>query len=592
MNEEDADNSTQPCNDENGSNNSNQKDGGVVDELLKSFTSLSIPKTHATVGLSNLVSCNKQFRTLFINRRLPNNGWSNVQIQHFLYILSTLDTNNKRTVDCQSEKDAIDDDDFDNEVNSSTDVRWCGVGEREGRVYSSLVAQRHFGFGHGIGRSGDITEPQPKAVGSSVMAQLTLLLLLDAIRRGSGLDSKSAARFGLLLPLCTGMTMSLVLSAFRDICNTQQSSDNQRNIVLWSRIDQKSCFKAITSAGLRCVVVPTKMDGDQVVTNIEEMKKLFNQYKDSVLAVISTTSCFAPRVPDEVDSIAQLCQTWNVYHIVNNAYGLQCSMICKRINRACAIGRVDAIVSSLDKNFLVPVGKYIFEKNEEVSRCNTSTVVFNKTAEFSFLSDQFLFFIAGGAVVLSPKETTISSISKLYPGRASGSPMIDLFITLLSMGLLGYQKLLAKRTNMIDVFKKKFKAIAENYNEHFLICPTNTISFGMTLDNIPRKKFDNEDENMYIQSIQKHVSKFGAMLFTRCTSGTRVIPRGEIKKIGEQEFNGYGSSIDNYPYAYMTAACAIGLTYDEMNEFFTRVESMLKEIHKKKKKTEPRHCAE
>lgn len=38
-----------------------------------------------------------------------------------------------------------------------------GVGEREARVASRLVAQRHYGLAHGIGRSGDITAEQPKA---------------------------------------------------------------------------------------------------------------------------------------------------------------------------------------------------------------------------------------------------------------------------------------------------------------------------------------------------------------------------------------------------------------------------------------------
>ena len=29
-----------------------------------------------------------------------------------------------------------------------------GAGERESRIFSSLVAKRHFSMGHGIGRSG------------------------------------------------------------------------------------------------------------------------------------------------------------------------------------------------------------------------------------------------------------------------------------------------------------------------------------------------------------------------------------------------------------------------------------------------------
>jgi O-phospho-L-seryl-tRNASec:L-selenocysteinyl-tRNA synthase len=183
------------------------------DELSKSCQALGIPTTHATVGVSNLIAANKQYRSLFVNRRLPDHGWSDVQIQSLLFVFSILDTNNKTLATGGGGED------------DAEESRWCGVGEREGRVYSALVAQRHFGLSHGIGRSGDITEPQPKAAGSSVLAKLTLLMVLDALRRGSGLDAKGAAANGIVLPLCTGMSMSLVLSSLR-------TDDTQRNIVL------------------------------------------------------------------------------------------------------------------------------------------------------------------------------------------------------------------------------------------------------------------------------------------------------------------------------------------------------------------------
>jgi O-phospho-L-seryl-tRNASec:L-selenocysteinyl-tRNA synthase len=316
-----------------------------ADELSKSLQALGIPKTHATVGISNLIASNKQYRSLFVNRRLPDSGWSDVQIQHLLFQFSILDTNNKSLANGGGGGG-------DDDLGDDHDTRWCGVGEREGRVYSALVSQRHFGLTHGIGRSGDITEPQPKAAGSSVLAKLSLLLALDALRRGSGLSANGPAAHGILLPLCTGMTMSLVLSSFRS------QENNQKNIVLWSRIDQKSCFKAISSAGLVCVVVPTKLEGDAVVTDLEAMQAAMETYRGRILAVISTTSCFAPRVPDKVDMVAKLCAEDDLYHVINNAYGLQCSLTSKLINRASVIGRVDAIVCSTDKNFLVPVGEY------------------------------------------------------------------------------------------------------------------------------------------------------------------------------------------------------------------------------------------
>mmetsp|Transcript_30004 Transcript_30004/g.45501 ORF Transcript_30004/g.45501 Transcript_30004/m.45501 type:complete len:488 (+) Transcript_30004:84-1547(+) len=482
-----------------------------TDELLKAFQSLNIPKTHATVGFSNLISSNKSLKSLFINRRLPDVGFSDVQIQSFLYLFSTLDTNNK----------------------GDEGQRWCGVGEREGRVFSSLVANRHFGMSHGMGRSGDITEPQPKAVGSSVMVKLTLLMVLDAIRRGSGLDAKGVAAHGVLVPMCTGMSMSLVLSSIRQ---------EGKNVVLWSRIDQKSCFKAISTAGLLCVVVPTKIVGNEVVTDLEAMESLLEKYNGRVLAIITTTSCFAPRVPDKVDEVAKLCQKANVFHIINNAYGLQCEKTCKLINRANTLGRVDAIVCSTDKNFLVPVG---------------------------------------GALVISPKEEIIKTVGKVYAGRASSSPIIDLFITLLSMGLKGYQKLLSERKALLPYFADRLSAIASKYDEKLLDCPSNTISYGISLDHLVKPRVDEENEKDYLESIGKDISYFGAMLFNRCISGTRVVPRAQYKVMGGEDFFGFGSSTNDYPHAYMTAACAIGVTRNEVDEFFTRLDKNLKEFKKK-----------
>jgi O-phospho-L-seryl-tRNASec:L-selenocysteinyl-tRNA synthase len=500
--------------------------------LAKSLAALQIPKTHVTVGLSNLIASNKDVRSLLIHRRLPDSGWSDHEIQWFLYTVATLDTNLKTPISSKIMTTS----------SNSSSVRWCGVGEREGRVYSNLVAQRHFGLSHGVGRSGDITEPQPKAVGSSVLAKLTLLMVMDGVRRGSGLHAQTAAAHGILLPLCTGMSMALVLSSLRESGATSCSNTKERDVVLWSRIDQKSCFKAVTAAGLTCVVVPTARNGDCVVTDMDAMCAAIKQYKGRVLAVITTTSCFAPRVPDSVDEVAKLCQEFDVCHVVNNAYGLQCAVTCKRINRACVVGRVDAVVCSTDKNFLVPVG---------------------------------------GAIVMSPSDTVIHNIGTMYAGRASASPMVDLFITLLSMGLSGYKKLLEQRQVMLTTFPVRLNQVAEKYGERMLACPSNSISFGITVDGLARPRRRDEDENDYLQAVEKDISRFGAMLFSRCVSGTRIVPRCVTNTIGGQEFLGFGSSCDDYPHAYMTAACAIGVGPDEIDEFLVRLDKTFKEFKKK-----------
>jgi O-phospho-L-seryl-tRNASec:L-selenocysteinyl-tRNA synthase len=331
-----------------------------IKELQKTISSsLSIPTNHLTLGLTNLIHSNKSLLSLITHRRLPEHGWSDIQIQSLLYAFSSLDTNHESSLTTSTTSSKA----------SQFHGRWVGVGEREGRVYSTIVMNRHYGLSHGIGRSGDVTEPQPKAVGSSIMAQLTTSLVLDVMRRGSGLkgdksDGMDPAKFGLVLPMCTGMSMALILSSLTELSTIQAKNEQKKDIVLWSRIDQKSCFKAIRSAGFQCIVVPTTKatttDDDSVITDITNLQQYMIQYKDRLVAVISTTSCFAPRVPDKIDDIGKLCKEMNVPHVINNAYGLQCQTTCKLINRACVVGRVDAIVCSTDKNFLVPVGEYYY----------------------------------------------------------------------------------------------------------------------------------------------------------------------------------------------------------------------------------------
>lgn len=452
--------------------------------------------------------------------------------------------------------------------------RWTGAGEREGRIYSPLVSQRHYGFGHGIGRSGDVMEAQPKAVGSSALLRLTLRLTLDAVRRGAGMNGTTGrgdtpsgpASFGTLLPVCTGMSMALVLSGLRDraqrldaaaasVNNGGDCNAIERNIVLWSRIDQKSCYKAILTAGLRCIVLPTKAhpETDEVSTDLDALKAALDTYGNRILAVLTTTSCFCPRVPDEVDAVAKMIKTWNVgkdgvgiSHVINHAYGLQCQSTNKLINRACSIGRVDAIICSTDKNFLVPVG---------------------------------------GALIMSPNVNVIESISQNYPGRASASPMIDLFITLLSMGLDGYKGILEERKRLTIVFRQRLEMVANLFKERILICPRNSISFGITLDNLVASDGTNNGSEQLQQGEQnKQVTKFGSMLFTRCISGTRVVPRNESKSISGHTFHGFGSSHEQYPHAYMTAACAVGMGEGEMNEFFVRLEKSWKDYCAKREK--------
>lgn len=150
------------------------------------------------------------------------------------------------------------------------------------------------------------------------------------------------------------------------------------------------------------------------------------------------------------------------------------------------------------------------------------------------------------------------------------------------MGLNGYKKLLSDRMEALETFPTRFAEVAEKYGERRLDCASNTISFGITLDGLVRPRQEDEDEEAYLKSVSSDISSFGAMLFSRCVSGTRVVPRFATKTMSGSEFRGFGSSVDRYPYAYMTAACAIGVSSPEIDEFFVRLDKTFREFKKSK----------
>jgi O-phospho-L-seryl-tRNASec:L-selenocysteinyl-tRNA synthase len=107
--------------------------------------------------------------------------------------------------------------------------------------------------------------------------------------------------------------------------------------------------------------------------------------------------------------------------------------------KAHRTGRVDAFIQSTDKNFLVPVG---------------------------------------GAVVVGFEKNMVDQISQMYPGRASATPCIDVFITLLSLGVAGYKKLLAQRKEVYEYLSTGLSSVAEHHGERVLLTKNNPVSLG------------------------------------------------------------------------------------------------------------------
>ena len=370
-------------------------------------------------------------------------------------------------------------------LDSNNFLKNSGVGEREARIASSLVAKRNYYLGHGIGRSGDLVEVQPKAAGSSVMYRLTNLLATDVLKATGVRNVKQC----FVAPLATGMSLTLLFLSLRQ-------SKPSAKFVIWSRIDQKSCFKSIIAAGFIPVIVNLILNGDQLQSDVKQIEsELMTLDPELVACVMTTTSCFAPRACDDIETVAELCQKYNTAHIINNAYGVQSSKCMHLIEQASRYnnhfgnlmkalikneflninrkGRVDAFVQSTDKNFMVPVGGTIIAGFDEkfiakVSQCypgklhnlnniDNSIVIHNIT---NLLFIYFLLFF-------------------IHSGRASSSPILDLFITFLSVGSKDYLSKIKERKEHFKLLKIGLTEIATKFHLRVLETPGNSISIGI-----------------------------------------------------------------------------------------------------------------
>eukprot|EP00760_Papus_ankaliazontas_P018415 PhM_4_TR17480/c0_g1_i1/m.66048/K03341/SEPSECS; O-phospho-L-seryl-tRNASec:L-selenocysteinyl-tRNA synthase len=465
-----------------------------MDDQTKTLASQIVTPNHLSSGLDAYASVQAVLRSMVAQRSLPEIGLPDAVIQFYLDYLALLDSNNF--------------------------LSHAGAGEREGRVINQLVARRNFGMTHGIGRSGDLVADQPKAAGSSLLYKLTNLMVTDLMRSVCGMKKIEKA---LVVPLATGMSLDLVFMALR------ASRPSSARYVIWSRIDQKTCFKCILSAGLVPHIVelsPDASDPCYLSTSVSSIRSAVELLggADNILCVLSTTSCFAPRLPDDVLAIARLCHDTSVPHVINNAYGLQSPHICKRIEAAMTHGRVDAIVQSTDKNFLVPVG---------------------------------------GAVIASPSRNVIKAVSEVYPGRASGAPIVDVFITLLGLGRAGYRTLCENRMALLQIFHDRVRAFAETVGETVHAHTSNDVSFYMTLDRLP-----SDDARLGL----------GGDLFRHGVSGPRVVVLdGKQKTVSGHTFTNYGAhyngggGADAHHRGYIAMACGIGMENAELETFVARL---------------------
>eukprot|EP00796_Vickermania_ingenoplastis_P012009 gene12009-8271_t len=533
-------------------------------------------------GVENLSTVERQVRSILAQRRCPETGLSDMAIEHLLSQLALMDANN-----------------FEGHI---------GGGEREGRVIAPLVRRRAMGFAHGIGRSGNLTENQPKAAGSSLLYTLTNALVLDLLRL-SGAPSFGAA---LCVPLATGMTLALVLRAVekdrrRELAAGAVAAVEPR-VVIWPRVDQKTALKCIDAAGFEAEVVPLRraapaeaqhagshpfylaVDPKDVMAAVERVGR------ERVLCIVSTTSCFAPRLPDDVVAIARYAKAVGVPYVINNAYGTQSRSIMRRIEAAQREHRVDYVVQSGDKNFLVPVG---------------------------------------GAIVCSASKEKVGAVGQLYAGRAGVTPILDLFITALHLGRRGMQRLWDDRMAVLAALLPRVASFAKARREVLVredmvevqvegcggpagqrrICvrdilggepphkqaavvKRNDISLAVTMQHfgveeeylgrtVPSSSAEDHERGEWYTVSPLPVDvmgrrnsacrAFGAKLFRSRVTGPRVIvpaPDTLTTVAGAYPFRSYGCHEDQPACPMLVMACGIGMTHEEVDGLLAMLEKL------------------
>ncbi len=450
-------------------------------KIIDYFKSTSIPQNMLDRGQLVLNNFLKPMKTLFEQRIVPQKPWSEGQIEFLLQMLSNMDTDK--------------------------DDKASRVGEREARIASSLHLKTSSGFCHGIGRSGFLTAPQPKAPGGSIMYELSNYLALNFLRKFGMSNIKKA----IVVPQCTGMSLALCLGALRPNWNDKKLI-NKRTVIV-PQIDHKSLMKAINLMGMRIKTVEGKVFRDAVRIPIEDIEASLDS---DCFAIISLTSFFPPREHDNIKEISKFAKKNDLVHIIINAYGVQSPEWMKLIRVGIDAGKVDAIIQSTDKNVLTPVG---------------------------------------GAIIASPSEEIITKISQAYAGRASAAPIVNFLISMLSLGIEGYQKLLRAQQQNRKLLENKLKGVAEKINEKILDV-FNPVAVAVSLNNLKKEQ----------------LFALGGALYNLRVTGPRVY---------NPEESVFGTCSTEYITPYIVMNAAIGASSEDIISAVERFEKAYDQITQK-----------
>ncbi|MFX1236984.1 MAG: O-phosphoseryl-tRNA(Sec) selenium transferase, partial [Promethearchaeota archaeon] len=252
--------------------------------------------------------------------------------------------------------------------------------------------------------------------------------------------------------------------------------------------------------------------GDSVRVPIERIKK---QYDESCCSVLSFTSFFPPREYDDIKEISKFAKEKNLVHIVVNAYGVQSPEWMKLIRVAMDAGRVDAVIQSTDKNFLTPIG---------------------------------------GSVIVSQSKENIKKISQAYAGRASATPIVNFLVSILSLGMSGYKKLIEKQKENRKLLENKMKTFANRIGERVLDV-FNPVAVAMTLQHLKMEE----------------LKALGGALYNLRVTGPRVFNTIEDR---------FGTCCEDYDMPYIVMNAAIGASKMDITSAVERLEKAYYQVVK------------
>ena len=116
----------------------------------------------------------------------------------------------------------------------------------------------------------------------------------------------------------------------------------------------------------------------------------------------------------------------------------------------------------------------------------------------------------GGSVIFSSDKNRMTELAEFYPGRASSSPIIDLFCNLLSMGKVGLKDLIKQRKEGWKYMKAGLEKIAKDFDLEMIQTPSCSICLVLGFGGFQK----------FLQG--KKASYIGGLLYSKRVSGIRI----------------------------------------------------------------------